>query len=819
MTVSDGIVFERYRLLRELGRGGEAVVHLAFDERLGRQVALKIFQGAPVIGDGAMPERVQREIEALGRLDHPGICRIHAAGIESGIPFIAMSYVEGAPLREAPRAADPVRMVADVARTVAAAHAVGVVHGDVTPDNVLVTAAGRCVLVDFGLVRLLDEKRSDGARPAGTIAYLAPECLGGPPTVRSDVFALGAVLYEMVTGRTPLVAPTREAMVSKMAHEAAPLARSVARTVSKDLEAILAKATDPDPARRYDSAAAFADDLDRLTRGEAIAARRPGIAGRMLRWARRRPAVAALAAFATVFVAAASYVVVSKRAALDGLMTRASRESERAGRELADASAHLTRHARLADERRLADLEARAETLLPPSPSLRPALEEWMRDAQALVARLPAHRAELELLRGRGKRGPARRAGGSTAAREVQDLRRREPALGAMIAADADRESQRKLERARKNLVACLEKLEAAIPVAESWTFESEDDAWQNTTLPALIDALARFETAGVLGGMRDVARRIEETGVVGAALSDPRWDAARRSIADRAQCPAYAGLSVQPQPGLVPLARNPATGLWEFLCVLSGEAPPIRADGALELAPEHGLVLVLLPGGDVKLGARRPGPGDAPDGPHVDGGAAEKEGPVDDVRLAPFFVSKYEMTAAQWRRARGAAPAHSLMPAASLSWYDAVATAKRLGLALPTEAQWEYAARAGTTTPWWTGPTPDRLEEREHFGVKAVRRDPVRVGSLASNAFGLYDVAGNVAEWCLDEFLEYANPTEGPAGQRLGLRNEHRVRRGGWFSAPAIDLRTARRAFEDPVTPRHFIGLRPVLPVEDRRL
>jgi formylglycine-generating enzyme required for sulfatase activity len=735
-----GTTFGRYRLVREIGRGGEATVYLAEDPVLARSVAIKIFP--PAVGGPGEPDAPagwRHEVEALSHLRHPGICTIHDAGVQDGCAYLAMSYVDGRPITERAPAneAEAAALAEDVARVVAAAHGVGVVHGDLKPANILVTPEGRCAVLDFGVARFLDAAEAGApSRLAGTLAYLAPECLAAPGGVAADVYALGAVLFQMLAGRPPRAASTRTALRALVATADPPLLRSVAPGASKDAEAVVAKALDRDPARRYPTMAAFADDLARLRRREPVSARRQGPAARAFRWARRRPAAAALLVVGFAFVAVAAVVAAVKNRALESSLADARVLAARAGIAARAGEEDLVRYERLADRRRVANLEARLERLIPPDPAILPALRRWQDDAAVLVARRDGH--------------------------------------GRALAAGVD--------------------------------------AWQAGVLEALLRDLDRLSDP-VHGGKAEAARRIADAQRLEASLAASRdaWDRARASIADVRECPAYGGLVVEPELGLVPLRRDPRSGLWEFLHVLSGEPPAGGAGDAWRIEAATGIVLVLVPGGVTRVGAARP-PEGAAAGPHLDPAAAPEEAPVHDVRLDPFLISKYEMTGAQWGRAAGGDPtvgrlAAGTVPVAGIDWNDAARTLLRLGLELPTEAQWEHAARAGTTTPWWTGADPAELGSGARFGETTAGP----VGELAPNAFGLHDVAGNVSEWCRDVFARYEDPYVPGSGERSGLdEREHRVFRGGGCRGTPNELRSARRVFQRPSVRLPDVGVRP---------
>jgi serine/threonine protein kinase/tetratricopeptide (TPR) repeat protein len=322
-----------YRILRELGRGGQAVVYLAHDAALDRPVALKVLRAPFLDADDVRAARFRREAEATARLEHPGVAAVYATGVDRGDAWIAMRYVAGetlarriascrapaadakgraratplragrrgtAPAREAVR--DVVAYFAAAADAVQAAHDRGLLHRDLKPANLMVTPAGEPVVLDFGVAREAGAAGSPvdltatGATP-GTPAYLAPEVLRGEATdARADVWSLGVSLYEALVGRRPFDAPTREATFKLIAEsEPAPPSRRV-EVAPRDLDAVLAVALEKDPARRYASAGDLADDLRRVLADLPVRARPAGPLTRLTKWARRDPARATFAA-------------------------------------------------------------------------------------------------------------------------------------------------------------------------------------------------------------------------------------------------------------------------------------------------------------------------------------------------------------------------------------------------------------------------------------------------------------------------------------------------------------------------------------------
>lgn len=352
-----------YTVLGVLGAGGMGTVYLAEQARPRRQVALKVISG-PVVRE-SMIARFEREAELLGRLSHPGIAQIFEAGVaDYGLgprPFIAMERIEGEPISRYAKqtslgARECASLVAEVADAVEHAHLRGVIHRDIKPGNVLVDAGGRPKVVDFGVARAVDEELGGEATSPGgmlgTLSYMAPEQLRDARSVdsRADIYAMGVLLFELLTGRQPHDCRTGALtdVIKRVCDEPAPRIGEIERSLKGELEAIVACALEKDPDRRYRSAADFADDLRRWLRGEPIAARRDSLLDALGRRAKRyrRIVVAGGMILALAILAgawAATQAARNSRLAM----------SERDARERAVLSLELAQR-----ERARADLEA-----------------------------------------------------------------------------------------------------------------------------------------------------------------------------------------------------------------------------------------------------------------------------------------------------------------------------------------------------------------------------------------------------------------------------------------------------------------------------
>lgn len=310
--------FGDYDLREEIARGGMGVVWRARQRSLGREVALKMIL-AGRLATGEELERFRREAQAAAALDHPNIVAIHEVGEFEGQPYFSMQLVEGPSVaqwlqarqrqRAAGEAPEPcrlldvpavaARLMATVARAVHHAHQRGILHRDLKPGKILIDAAGEPRVTDFGLAKHLDQSSelTQSDRMMGTPYYMSPEQAQGERglTTATDVYSLGAVLYHLVTGQPVAQANTAWETLRAVVEREPSWPGAVNTRVDRDLGTICMKCLEKDPQRRYASADALAEDLDRWLRGEPILARRASAWERVLKWRRRKPVVAALA--------------------------------------------------------------------------------------------------------------------------------------------------------------------------------------------------------------------------------------------------------------------------------------------------------------------------------------------------------------------------------------------------------------------------------------------------------------------------------------------------------------------------------------------
>ena len=611
-----------YRLVRELGRGGQCVVYLAEDRRLGdRQVALKVLSGLGAFSE-PLRTRFLREAAHCARLDHPAICAVYEVGEERGIQYIAMRYVSGETVADRLRRARegepwPWEVVAElfekVARALHLAHERGLLHRDIKPGNIIVDEQGEPVLLDFGLALDLAVNHhtlTETGQLLGTPAYMSPEQIAlrrKEIDRRSDLYSMGVTLYECLTLCRPFDAESREVLYRKILEEEPPIPRKDSPPLPRDLWTILGRCLEKDPERRFTGCLELAEELARVRRHEPIRTRQRLPAVRFYRTLARRPR--------WIFVPAAILVGVVLMATLYArqVAVRVARERamvaqyEAMDREM-EAREEFTR---LTDMQRLRDLESRVSDLWPAAPQKVAEMERWLEESHDLVSREEDYRRHL---------------------RHFENIAAEHTPPG----------------------------------------FDDPADAWKYDQLQDHVGRLDRFLAPGD-GWIATVEQRIEQAKSAASSSSREAW---RRVFQDVADSPRYGGLRLNPQSGLVPLGAQPSTGLQEFAVLGSGMVPERLADGTLGEDGATAILLVLLPPSD-EAGAllvsrravtraqltRLAGPGaEDPDfaGP----------GPIDNIlRRAGLRLP----TTAEWERVQGQGSSASFTATTSVLSFHAV--------------------------------------------------------------------------------------------------------------------------------------------------
>jgi len=347
--------FGDYELISEIARGGMGVVYRARQNKMNRVVALKMI----LSGQFASAEDVKRfytEAEAAGKLDHPGIVPVYEVGECDGRHFFSMGFVEGqslaAKIADGPLPSqEAVQLMRQISEAIAYAHGQGVIHRDLKPANVLVDQQGAPRVTDFGLAKNLENESglTQTGSVMGTPSYMPPEQASGKMSKigpLADVYSLGAMLYCLLTGRPPFQAPSAVDTLLQVVDTDPVPPRRLNPRIPADLETVCLKCLDKDPAKRYKSAGALAEELDRFLRGEPILARPIGRAARGVRWCKRNPVVATL-------VAGILFVLVTGLSVSAALAVLAQNERQKvaaANVELSQALANATTQKELAEQ-------------------------------------------------------------------------------------------------------------------------------------------------------------------------------------------------------------------------------------------------------------------------------------------------------------------------------------------------------------------------------------------------------------------------------------------------------------------------------------
>ena len=791
-----------YRLVKLLGAGGMGEVFLAEQEEpVRRQVAIKLIRLG--VDSAEILARFAAEQQVLAWLDHPNIAKVLDAGAtDDGRPFFVMEFVAGRTLTEFCRERDldlaaRLHLFTQVCQGVRHAHQRGVIHRDLKPSNILVREIDghpAPKIIDFGVAKAIAQDVVDTpatlvGQLVGTPEYMSPEQLrgGAPPDVRGDVYALGVILYELLAGRRPL-APIEGESLPAMLHRLAvlepPTMSAVAATeaggdrarrLRRELDWIAARALAREPGRRYQSVDDLLADLEAFSAGAAVAAGPPTLSYRLSKVLRRHAGVVA--------------GVVAVILALAVGLTIALWQAKEARESAAATARTLVQLQRLADDRVAESLDRLARRELWPVTSASGAvLGQWLARCTELEGRLEMHRQERDAV-------AARLGAGTAAVPELDQIR------------DPTRDA----------------------------------DIWRLGILNRVVAGIERLHKADSRYGRASIERRLRQVDELIAARTKAAAEWAQTQAVIAAS-PIYRGWSLPAVPDdLVPLGENKRTGLFEFWHVLSGERPVwTDAEGVSALRAEDGVVLVLLPGGPFKMGSVNAS-GEAGFDPR----AHAFETPIHEIELAPFFLSKFELTQAQVKRWTGINPSRFAAeravatrerfhvtptnPVEQVAYEEAVSLLRELGLVLPTEAQWEYACRAGTTTVFFWGDDDARIGEFANIadeassaffqkgvdvavGVDDGNGVHAPVGSYRPNAFGLYDMVGNVGEWCVDWCGPYALPHVPGTGERRAETDSRRTRviRGGTFMVHPREGRSAARGDGVLREAKWSVGLRP---------
>ncbi len=905
--------FTRYQVLDEIGRGGMGRVLRVHDVDMHRELAMKVLRqdDAALLDPSTSSKHLQlharflEEAQVASQLDHPGIVPVHDIGLDpEGRIFFTMKLVHGRTLQEVIGFSETgaegwsqtrvLNVILRVCEAMGYAHERGVLHRDLKPMNVMVGGHGEVYVMDWGLARLVNrpdlhlksgETEGEGLRSArrgamdsgdesafltedgrvlGTPAYMSPEQASGEServTAASDVYSVGAILYQALAGVAPYTQSPDErqnnrAVWVRVLAGPPPRVSEFRRTIPPELVAICEKAMQRDVAKRYASMQELAEDLRAYLELRVVRAYRSGPLTELRKWiSRNRTAAMLLSSLIVVIAGAGFFGAWQERVRANDLGLRA-------------------------DAHGAATLVKQLEGLWPIHPDSAPKLRAWTSETRAFLDQSSDREAELRRYERSGlsdRRASELPAADDLSLEESISTAETLSTMMEQLLAEqyVDAKSPAVLTVPPGGEAFCPDEFEALDNLRREWkeTFESglwvlprELEWWTahanacRSQRPAA--TVVRFvvpeeeENRATLESLvMNRARLTRELCVIEARLLQceslrgqtieqysEEWSAAIASVRNRSECPLYDGLVLAPQVGLVPLRRDPHTRLWEFWLPLSGARPRIDDQGRYQIEHDTGIVLVLLPGGFATAGAQSGDQRQARFDP--DARATER---LRSAQLDPFFISKYEMTQGQWLHLTSEMPSRNFAgldllesprvtrsnPVENVSWHEAVSIIGRIGCVLPTELQWEWAARAGTTERFGRSADFADVQHQVNFADAAYARGknikPQRplvndgsrihltVDSFVPNDFGLYCVMGNVLEMCADPYTDSKDPIDLRPGDGLdrSRRLERRSARGGGWMTEELGLRLSARSLIFPDRGKEDVGLRVARVVE----
>lgn len=775
-----------YKITRLLGQGAMGIVYLARDTLRDRDVALKV-PNVDLMDDTKQRQRFFQEARVAATISHPNICAVYEVGREDGYVFIAMQFINGRPLSDFVRADRPlpIDQVALIVRTLAEAmhhaHQQGVVHRDLKPDNVLITGDREPIVMDFGLAIDVDMPTDVRLTQAGTImgspAYMSPEQVEndlneiGPAT---DIYSLGVLLYELLTGRLPFEGSLASVLAQILGNEPQPPSQ-LRGAIPPSLDGICANLLAKSPERRFRSmqeVAAALDDFLKETAGVAPAG----------------PTGSRLSAFAR------------EQATRDGRMERLEMqkrhvENLRKHGYHRDAIAMLQRMAQLRDPR-YAEYVDWANEQIPILESEPEAIRTQRHDALDL-ALMMIERHEYQ---------------------EAQELLEEIPAtmrtaeINATLkqAKSANRECLRLIDKVKTGInapdpsgllpdVERLLQLRPGLKRAHRWyekiTGRKYGEVEERKRAPAYFWPV-------VIGAIVLAVPLVWVVSKLFSDIDDVEGDVQKVVAATEPRAPVKKTKTPKPKPPpktperkVEPKKKKP------IVAGKSGKAPDNAITNSLNMK------LVLIPAGAFEMGSA----------------AAANERPRHKVTITkPFYIGVFEVTQQEYQRVMGSNPSWfastgggraivgnadtGRFPVESVSRKEGAEFCRRLSALpeemkagrryrLPTEAEWEFAARAGSTTAWSFGDDAAQLRSYAWHAEPGGRTH--QIGTKRPNKLGLYDMYGNVWERCSDGYSRnyYANSPDSDPGGPAKLQ-VFDVKRGGGWSSSATQCRSATRGY-----------------------
>jgi serine/threonine protein kinase/formylglycine-generating enzyme required for sulfatase activity len=773
-----------YEILGEIGEGSMGRVFCARQtEPIARLVAIKVLKGTATTPAGRA--RFHEEQRVLARLQHPCIAKILDGGhTEEGRPYLVMDLLAGAPLHQWLATSRPgldacLDLFLKLCDAVQHAHGKGVIHRDLKPSNILVVEGDgqpEPRVIDFGIARVVgdDQESMHTADHAlmGTAGYMSPEQDGEAELAdaRSDVFALGVIVYEMLTGQRPfpntlgssrwVSLPPRPSRVLSPDHSGSHLG---------DLDWVVLHALFVEPERRYSTVQEFAADVRRARSHQPVSARAPTWHYVAWRWLRRHRTVAASALIITGLTVLGLLLVV---------------------KQWQRAESNWNDYRRLVDDKRLQDLRSEAtDTLWPAWPENTRAMLQWCDRAEVLLGR----RGDLELR----DRELARLAEQPMSGSELDELAYQREVLGRLIRGLASLADPVPRE---DNLAGMRARSEQAVALGET-SLVSAADAWREA-----IEEIADEQLCPRYRGLRLPGPQI---GLVplGRNASSGLWE------------------FWHVESGARPALQRDADGN------LIGVTIDEDAGMVFVLIPAGAYVMGALPKGDELSGDAPIDPDAAPMEQFVrrvtlDAFFVAKH----ECTQGQWFRMTGEKPSFVTHRQKSRGNRGDLRyPVEQINWELATRMLARRALLLPTEAQWEYFCRAGTRTIFACGDHVEGLDAHANLadgGSKGFLRVALQselddgyagtapVGSFSANAFGLHDCHGNVAEWCRDWLVPYARQAAPGDGLRTPIEEDQqtlRVTRGGDFAERALLSRCASRNAQPPSMQTARTGVRAV--------